>query len=49
MDVRNRFGVLGCPKRDDTTQKSTGKAKFTFAKSLVSKYIGWEVHPGLFL
>jgi hypothetical protein len=30
--VRNSFKILGYHERDDTTQKSTGKAKFTLQK-----------------
>jgi hypothetical protein len=30
--VRNEFRILGCHERDDTTQKSIGKAKFTPAE-----------------
>jgi hypothetical protein len=32
VSVRNTFKILGCHKRDDTTQKSIGKAKFISAE-----------------
>jgi hypothetical protein len=50
--VRNIFKILGCHKRDDTTQKSTGKTKFTSAEgsttagSLGGKHTWREVHRG---
>jgi hypothetical protein len=47
--VRNIFKILECHERDDTTQKSIGKAKLTSAEgytpeSLGSKHTGQEVH-----
>jgi hypothetical protein len=38
--VRNSFKILGYHERDDTTQKSTGKAKFTSEKGAHQKV--WE-------
>jgi hypothetical protein len=49
--VRNIFKILGCHEREDTTQKSIGKAKFTSAKgftprSLKGMHPRWKVHRG---
>jgi hypothetical protein len=46
--VRNIFKILGCHERNDTTQKSIGKAKFTstegcIPESLGSKHTGQQV------
>jgi hypothetical protein len=39
--VRNKSRILGCHKKDDTTQESIGKAKFTFAKGYAPGRV-WE-------
>jgi hypothetical protein len=43
--VRNIFKILECHKRDDTTQKSTSKAKFTFAEGCTLGSLG-GMHTG---
>jgi hypothetical protein len=43
--VRNIFKILGCHKTDDTTQKSTGKTKFTSAEGCTPGILG-GTHPG---
>jgi hypothetical protein len=43
--VRNEFGILGCHKRDDTTQNSLGKAKFISADGCATdKESGKKAH-----
>jgi hypothetical protein len=43
--VRNSFKLLGCHERDDTTQKSVGKTKFTSAEWCASdKESGKQAH-----
>jgi hypothetical protein len=50
--TKNIFTILGCHKRDDTTQKSVGKAKFTSAEgctppgSLGGTHTGQEARKG---
>jgi hypothetical protein len=46
--VKNIFKVLGCHERDDTTQKSIGKAKFTSAGSLGDMHTGQEAQRGFY-
>jgi hypothetical protein len=38
--VRNIFKILGCYQAEDTTQKSVGKAKFTFAERCIPESMG---------
>jgi hypothetical protein len=44
--VRNILRILGYHERDDTTQKSVGEAKFTFAEGCITRGSLGGMHTG---